>query len=124
MRSLKIGPVGAVAAMLIVPGIGWTAGRSKLPPLSQPAAAAQFPGGVTAPPSPSPMLLVAEEPDQNRSNAPPGSGEGVGRSFQKFGHAVENGAKGVGHTVESGAKHVGRSVVEAWESFKRNFTGR
>jgi hypothetical protein len=75
-----------------------------------------------------PFLLLVEANGQNKLTT---STHAAGTTFQNFGHNVANGAKGVGHKfegvghqVESGAKGFGQSVVQGWQSFKRNFTGQ
>jgi len=75
-----------------------------------------------------PFLLLAEASGQNKLTT---STHAAGNKFQNFGHNVANGAKGVGHRFEgmghqvgSGAKGFGQSVVQGWQSFKRNFTGQ
>ena len=75
-----------------------------------------------------PFPLPAEASGQNKFTT---STNAAGNTFQNFGHNVANGAKvvghkfeGVGHQVESGAKGFGQSVVQGWQSFKRNFTGQ
>jgi hypothetical protein len=75
-----------------------------------------------------PFLLLAEASGQNKLMT---STHAAGNTFRNFGHNVANGAKGVGHKfggvghqIESGAKGFGQSVVQHWQSFKRNFTGQ
>ena len=46
--------------------------------------------------------------------------DGIGESFNNFGHSVASGAKQAGHAVKHGARRVGRSFVLGWHSFKHN----
>lgn len=120
MRVLKVGVIGALSAMLIVPDLGWAASRPETLARGQPTGPM---GSVPRPDHPT-TLLVVDEPDRTQSDSPSRQGERVGRSFDKFGDSVTTGAKGVGHAVEGGAKKVGRSVVAGWEAFKRSFNGQ
>ena len=120
MRLLKVGVIGALSAMLIVPGSSWAASRPEA------LARDQLDGSTrSGPPTDLPAtLLIVDSPDPKQSDPPSGQGERIGRSFDRFGDSVTTGAKGVGHAVEGGAKKVGRSVVAGWEAFKRNFNGQ
>jgi hypothetical protein len=95
--------------------------------LTLPAVAAPAPGWLSLPGHHvSGTTLISDGTGGKKSSAPSHSGrsEGGGNAFDKFGHSVASGAKGVGHSVEGGAKDFGRSVVKGWESFRRNFHGR
>jgi hypothetical protein len=113
MRRLKLAMIGLLAVLLV----------------ARPAVAAVNTNvvandSVSAPP---PYRLLAEARGTNKVTT---SAHAVGGTFQNFGHNVANSAKGVGHKfegvghkVQTGAKNVGNSIVQGWQSFKRNFTG-
>ena len=114
MRRLRLAVIGPLAFLLV----------TRLAVAATAINAVSHGRGSTHPP----FLLLAEASGQNKLTT---STHAAGNTFQNFGHNVANGAKGVGHKfggvghqIESGAKGFGRSVVQHWQSFKRNFTGQ
>jgi hypothetical protein len=108
MRNLRVAVVGSLAILLVAP-------------LTEAAI------NTNVASAPLPYLVPAEASRRNNATT---SAHAVGGTFQNFGHNVANSAKGVGHKfkgvghkVETGAKNVGSSIVQGWQSFKRNFTG-
>jgi hypothetical protein len=114
MRRLRLAVIGSLAFLLVV---RLAVAATAINPVSH--------GWGSAQP---PLLLLAAASGQNKLTT---SAHAARTTFQNFGHNVVNGAKGVGHRFEgmghqvgSGAKGFGQSVVQGWQSFKRNFTGQ